>query len=234
MARIRTIKPEFPQSESMGKVSRDARLLFILLWTIADDHGRARAHSRMLASLLFPYDEDAGSLVPTWLNELQDEGCIRLYEASGSQYLQITQWARHQKIDKPSKPQHPGIDDDTREASRDSIEVSENPSLGREGKGREGSRGESNPRLEDSPERKRSPAFVKPTVNEVAAYIRERGSAIDPQAFVDHYAANGWHVGKSRMRDWRAAVRTWERSPQRDTQRPVRVDHPSPAALRPL
>ena len=49
MARIRTIKPEFPQSESMGRVSRDARLLFVQLWCICDDHGRTRAASRMLA-----------------------------------------------------------------------------------------------------------------------------------------------------------------------------------------
>jgi hypothetical protein len=59
MARIRTIKPEFPQSESMGRISRDARLLFVQLWCICDDHGRTRAASRMLASLLFPYDDDA-------------------------------------------------------------------------------------------------------------------------------------------------------------------------------
>ena len=45
MGRIRTIKPEFPQSESMGRVSRDARLTFILLWTMADDAGRLRSCS---------------------------------------------------------------------------------------------------------------------------------------------------------------------------------------------
>ena len=43
MARIRTIKPDFPHSESMGRVSRDARLLFVMLFTIVDDEGRARA-----------------------------------------------------------------------------------------------------------------------------------------------------------------------------------------------
>ncbi len=46
MARIRSIKPEFPQSESMGNVSRDARLTFIQLWTLADDSGRLRGSSR--------------------------------------------------------------------------------------------------------------------------------------------------------------------------------------------
>ena len=47
MARIRTIKPEFPQSESIGALTREARLLFVLLWTIVDDSGRC---SRILAT----------------------------------------------------------------------------------------------------------------------------------------------------------------------------------------
>lgn len=102
MARIRTIKPEFPQSESMGRVSRDARLCFIMLWTIADDAGRLRGNSRMLASLLFPYDDDAKKLIDRWLAELERERCVTRYEVDGDSYLQVNGWAKHQKIDKPS------------------------------------------------------------------------------------------------------------------------------------
>lgn len=107
MARIRTIKPELPQSESMGRVSREARLLFIQLFTLADDEGRARAASRLLASLLYPYDKDAGDLIDGWLGELERERSIRLYEVDGNRYLQIEKWLTHQKIDKPSKSRLP-------------------------------------------------------------------------------------------------------------------------------
>lgn len=107
MARIRSIKPEFPQSESMGRVSRDARLLFVMLWPICDDHGRTRAASRMLASLLFPYDDDAPNLIDGWLDELERESCITRYEVEGSTFLVVNNWLKHQKIDKPSKPQFP-------------------------------------------------------------------------------------------------------------------------------
>ena len=100
MARIRTIKPEFPQSESMGRVSRDARLCFIELWTIADDSGRLRGAPRMLASLLFPYDDDAGGLISGWLEELEREECLIQYQSEGQHYIQITNWFSHQKIDK--------------------------------------------------------------------------------------------------------------------------------------
>src|SRR3990167_4452028 len=107
MARIRTIKPEFPQSESIGRLSRDARLLFIQLWTLADDDGRARAASRMLASLLYPYDDDARDLMDDWLDELEQENCIRRYVVDGSSYLEIINWLKHQKIDHPSKSRLP-------------------------------------------------------------------------------------------------------------------------------
>jgi hypothetical protein len=107
MARIRSIKPEFPQSETIGKLSRDARLLFIQLWTVVDDEGRARAASRMLASLLYPYDDDARKLIDKWMDELEANKCIRRYVVDGSQYLEIVNWLKHQKIDHPAKSRLP-------------------------------------------------------------------------------------------------------------------------------
>jgi hypothetical protein len=114
MARIRTIKPEFPQSESMGRVTRDARLLFIMLWTLADDSGRLRGNSRMLASLLFPYDKDADGLIDSWLEELKREDCILQYAVDDHRYLQIANWLNHQKIDKPSQSKIPPFDESSR------------------------------------------------------------------------------------------------------------------------
>lgn len=58
--------------------------------------------------------------------------------------------------------------------------------------------------------------FIKPTAEEVRAYCAERGNRVDAQAFVDFYAAKGWKVGNAPMKDWKAAVRTWEK---RDAER---------------
>lgn len=107
MARIRTIKPEFPQSESMGRVSRDARLCFILLWTLVDDAGRFRGSSRMLASLLYPYDDDAQGLIEGWLDELVDQRCIDRYAVGRESYFEVCNWLSHQKIDRPSRSKFP-------------------------------------------------------------------------------------------------------------------------------
>ena len=74
--------------------------------------------------------------------------------------------------------------------------------------------------------------FAPPSVEEVAAYCQERGNSVDPQRFVDFYTSNGWKVGKSAMKDWRAAVRTWEardlETPRR--QQPARREYESPEA----
>ena len=53
--------------------------------------------------------------------------------------------------------------------------------------------------------------FHPPTVEMVAAYCTERGNRVDAQTFVEFYASKGWMIGKNRMKDWRAAVRTWEK-----------------------
>lgn len=54
--------------------------------------------------------------------------------------------------------------------------------------------------------------FTKPTLQEVKAYCIERKNDVDPERFIDFYESNGWMVGKNKMKDWRAAVRNWERN----------------------
>ena len=60
--------------------------------------------------------------------------------------------------------------------------------------------------------RESSSRFKPPTVAEVADYCRERKDRVDPQRFVDYYTSNGWKVGRNTMKDWKAAVRTWEKN----------------------
>ncbi len=136
MARIRTIKPEFPHSESMGNVSRDARLAFILMWTIADDSGRLRGNSRMLASLLFPYDDDAAKKIDGWIGELQGQNCLVRYKSENAEYIQIKKWLEHQRIDKPSASKIPAFQDDSQIIREDSTKPPVRK--GKEGKGVEG------------------------------------------------------------------------------------------------
>ena len=61
----------------------------------------------------------------------------------------------------------------------------------------------------DKPPRTR---FVPPSIEDVKLYCKERNNNVDAERFVDYYTANGWIVGKNKMKDWKAAVRTWERN----------------------
>jgi len=61
--------------------------------------------------------------------------------------------------------------------------------------------------------RAKSTRFVPPTLEEVREYCIERHNSVDPQRFIDFYESKGWMVGKNKMKDWKACVRTWE---QRD------------------
>ena len=53
--------------------------------------------------------------------------------------------------------------------------------------------------------------FIPPTLEEVISYCKERNNSVDPQKWYDFYSAKGWMIGKNKMKDWKAAVRTWER-----------------------
>lgn len=59
--------------------------------------------------------------------------------------------------------------------------------------------------------RAKSKRFVPPTIDEVKDYCFERGNDIDAESFIDFYESKGWMVGKNKMKDWKAAIRTWEK-----------------------
>lgn len=219
MARIRTIKPEFPQSESMGRVSREARLLFILLWTLCDDAGRSRGDARLLKGLLYPYDEVKFSQIEGWLAELEGEGCLFQYTREGSRYLAIRNWLTHQKIDRPSKskfPDPPETLEKAREDSRNPLEGSSED---------QGSRTkDQGPRTEDrggararpaSRATRRVPDDWSPTPEQVAAIAAECPN-VDVDAATRAFRDHEFKVARS---DWAGTWRNWIRREQRDAPR---------------
>lgn len=66
--------------------------------------------------------------------------------------------------------------------------------------------------------------FVRPTVEDVAAYIQEKGYDIDAETFVAYYERNGWMVGKSKMKDWKAGVRYWVQREKKSNKPDVKID----------
>lgn len=105
MPRIRTIKPEICSDEKLASVSRESRLTFVLSITQADDDGLLAGNTRQLLAALYPLDDGVTpSMVELWRRELVQAGLwTQRYTLQGSSVVQITNWDRHQRIDKKGK-----------------------------------------------------------------------------------------------------------------------------------
>lgn len=102
MSRIRTIKPEFWVSEQVIACTPIARLLFVGMWSFADDNGVHPTSYIRLKAEIFPADNCSVEDIKTWINELMYNRLIREYAIDEKSYWIITGWKRHQRIDKPT------------------------------------------------------------------------------------------------------------------------------------
>ena len=101
MSRIRTIKPEFWASPDIVRLTLPARLLFIGLWTFADDGGVLPADLVRSKMEVFPGDSFTLDEIAEWVSELLRGGLLLPYSVDGRYYWQITGW-HHQRIDRPT------------------------------------------------------------------------------------------------------------------------------------
>jgi hypothetical protein len=62
---------------------------------------------------------------------------------------------------------------------------------------------------------------IHPTLEQVQEYCKERNNNVDAERFIDYYTANGWKVGRNIMKDWKAAIRTWEKSEKQSKVIPI-------------
>jgi hypothetical protein len=113
VARIRTVKPLFFQSESIADLSSDfVRLLFIGLWTYVDDAGRGHDNPRVIKGSLFSLRDDVGpGAVDFGMWELHQTGHIQRYTNNGARYFSIPKFRIHQRINRPSTISTPELSD---------------------------------------------------------------------------------------------------------------------------
>ena len=133
MARIRTVKPEFWESEDTAKLSPLAALTFVGMLNLADDEGRGRGNATMLYARLHSMRDGVSlKLVRGVLDELEQAGIVQFYTANGDQsFYYITGFSKHQVINKPTPsklPPPPVVSETTTVVLP----------VGKEGKGKEG------------------------------------------------------------------------------------------------
>lgn len=136
--RIRTVKPEFWQDERLAALPAFARLLAIALLNAADDDGRFRADTRLLAGALFPFEERAVEQIASGLAALSGIGYVVLYEADGRECGWIPGFKRHQRVCRPTPSTIPPFNEASTSARGMLNEGSLRERKGREGNGMEG------------------------------------------------------------------------------------------------
>lgn len=110
--RIRSIKPEFWRSDDIDALDWDTRLVFIGLWSYVDDNGVGIYKMPNIVSDLFAHDfyRDPNATlnrVSEALTRLESRSMIDLYRVGDRDYLYITNWERHQRVNNPNKPRYP-------------------------------------------------------------------------------------------------------------------------------
>lgn len=103
MARIRTIKPEYWSDEKLAREGHATRLVFIALWSMADDYGRLIDNEKQIEAFVFPHEEGSRDIRES-LATLSRLGRIRRGTAENGQHvIEISNWSKHQKVDRPSE-----------------------------------------------------------------------------------------------------------------------------------
>lgn len=204
------------------------KLLYGEISALMDAKGYCWATNKYFAELF----DVSTETVSRWISHLIEKGYAKskiIYDEDGKTILQRKLWAIlpivedddpidkkiNRGIDKKiNTPIDEKINTPIDKKVKENVTSNELTSINKkENITKENAAGEADSLTESDARTKRSKEkFVKPTVEEIRAYCRERNNIVDAEHFFDYYESNGWKVGKNTMKDWKAAVRTWERN----------------------
>lgn len=224
MARARNIKPAFFDNDELAELEPLARLLFIGLWTLADFKGDLEWREKRIKKQVLAYDDcDIKKLA---IN-LDKSGFVRFYSDQDKIYLNIVNFGKHQNPHKNEREKGSEIPEYS-ESMRQVIDLKE-LTINHDKSGLIPNNSDSNradslnlipdslnpitdsptPVIEEKPVVKQK-RFTPPKLSDVKEYCLERKNQVNPENFINHYEATNWYRGKTKMKDWKAAVRTWE------------------------
>lgn len=200
----RIIKESICTSDSIDQLSWFEEVVFYRLIVNCDDYGRFDGRAAIIKNRLFPLKESLTTkAVSEAVKKLANAGMVVLYEFEGKPYLYLPTWNDHQTV-RAKRSRFPEPDESAKSSASickqmnaDVTVIQSNPNP--------------NPNPNHIRESTRASRFTPPSVEEVAEYCRERENIVDAERFCDFYASKGWKVGKEPMKDWKAAVRTWEK-----------------------
>jgi len=191
MSRIRYLNPNFFKNEVLAELPEKVRLGFAGLWCWADKEGRLEDRPKRLKAEIFPYEDVDFNEI---LEILVKNSFIIRYEIDNKKYIQILKWKLYQKPHHTEKnsiiPLYVSLKNKNKIKSKKKNNV--NKASGELDNG------------EITVKR-----FIPPTLIDVRKYINDNNYDINPNKWYDFYVAKNWMIGKNKMADWKAAVRTW-------------------------
>ncbi len=216
----RIIKESICTSDTIDQLTWFEEVFFYRLTVNCDDYGRFDARLPILKARLFPLKSVTEKQISDALHKLSTVGIVTVYEYDGRPYLQLVTWEKHQTV-RNKKGKYPAVDGREETTASENVrlisvesncnQLNANASLIQSNPIQSESNPNPNPNpsniCADKPHR-----FTPPTLEEVAEYCKQRNNGVDPQKWYDFYSAKGWMIGKNKMKDWKAAVRTWEKS----------------------
>ena len=209
----RILKESICASDSIDQLSWFEECVFYRLMVNCDDYGRFDGRVSIIKNRLFPLKEGLKpKIVEQALQKLAAVGLVVLYESDGKPFLYLPTWEKYQTIrNKQSKYPDPNTCKQLNSIEINCNQLNANvPVI------------QSNTIQSESNTIGR---FTPPSVEQVTEYCKERNNNVDPQSFVDFYTAKGWMVGKNKMRDWKAAVRTWEQNRTQQKKRNAALNY---------
>ena len=196
----RIIKESLKLSPEIDQLLWFDECFWYRLIVTVDDYGRYDGRPIVLKNELFPLKEKVTKKqIETALDHLSQVGLIIRYEVDGRPYIAIPTWSKHQRIQtKKSKfPDIPSSTVDHRDSPPESNPIQSNT--------------ESNPNTNRaSSDKPKTQRFEKPSLDDIKKYIKEKGYTVDAERFYNYYESNGWMVGKNHMKNYRAALATWQ------------------------
>ena len=219
MAERRMFTKRITESDSFLDMPSSTQMLYFHFSMNADDDGFVN-NPKKIQKMCGASDDDFKLLIAKSFIILFDSGIIVIKHWKMHNYIQAD---RYRPTDYVEEKSMLGIKSNkayTLDVSKMDTECIQNGYIGKDSIGKvsidknsidKDSKGES-VRVE------KAKRFYPPTLDEVKQYCEERKNNIDPMAFIDFYSSKGWMIGKNRMKDWKAAVRTWERKRKEESK----------------
>lgn len=194
MARKRMIDPNIWVSEDFSCLNNLEKLVFIGLFSFADDEGYGKANPILIRNSLFPYSDDVRTAdIEKSLCSIAAHMSVVFYETDGKQYYYLTNWNKWQSIQKPKASSVPKPTDTIQYLyGSNTIQV-----LPKEKE------------KEKKAIEKKGGGIDVPSLDEVKAYCRDNNIDIDCDKFFNHYESVGWKVNGIPITNWKARVKNW-------------------------